>query len=218
MPPRRTTLTYSSEDAAPVDQTQVFVYYCKFSGKHAITTDCNLNKAPRRRTDHALVVDTNKYTVKLYTADGGVKYIKRSYLYILDNALTTYSAEEGFGQGGKQPVPPCILSVGPHTSQIALEIDDRGNKAMILKVSADYVRVQIKSGITHPAANEELLEYMRTVLGVRLSQLSLTRGESTRHKLLRVDELTPDQLFEKVQLALQGAIAAQPFKAGGSGA
>ena len=78
MPPRRTTLTYSSEDAAPVDQAQVFVNYCKYSGKHAITTDCNLNKAPRRRTDHALVVDTSKYTVKLYTSDGGVKYIKRS--------------------------------------------------------------------------------------------------------------------------------------------
>lgn len=29
MPPRRTTLTYSSEDAA-VDQHVVFVYYCKY--------------------------------------------------------------------------------------------------------------------------------------------------------------------------------------------
>lgn len=56
---------------------QVFVYYCKNSGKHAVTTNCNLNKAPRRATDHALVVDTQQYTVKLYTTDGGVKYIKR---------------------------------------------------------------------------------------------------------------------------------------------
>ena len=110
MPPRRTTLTYSSEDAS-IEQQAIFVYYCKYrwarggpgrraagivaaggatdctvesaqhpppprqerngarpaalpglhcSGKHAMTTDCNLNTAPRRRADHALVVRASR--------------------------------------------------------------------------------------------------------------------------------------------------------------
>ena len=79
MGPRRTTLTYSSEDAAPVVEEKVYVYYCKYSGKHALTTDCNLSQAPRRRTDHALVIDTQQHTVKLYTTDGGSKFIKRRW-------------------------------------------------------------------------------------------------------------------------------------------
>ena len=36
----------------------LFVYYCKYSGKHALTTDCNLATVPRRGTDHSLVLDT----------------------------------------------------------------------------------------------------------------------------------------------------------------
>jgi hypothetical protein len=75
--PRRATLTYSSEDAPELHSDQLYVYYCKYSGKHALTTDCNLAKAPRRRTDGASVIDTQLYKVKMYTTDGGVKCIKR---------------------------------------------------------------------------------------------------------------------------------------------
>lgn len=78
MGPRRTTLTFSSEDAGPLKEAAVFLYYCKYSGKHVLTTDCDLSKAPRRRTDHSLVIDTTKHTVRLYnTSDGGEKLIRR---------------------------------------------------------------------------------------------------------------------------------------------
>lgn len=40
----------------------------------------------------------------------------RRYLYVLDNALTTYTAGEG--GDGKPPVPPCILKVGPSKTQV----------------------------------------------------------------------------------------------------
>lgn len=45
--------------------------------RHALSTDCNLSKAPRRRTDGAIVVDTDFYVVQLYTVDGATKLIKR---------------------------------------------------------------------------------------------------------------------------------------------
>lgn len=38
------------------------------------------------------------------------------YLYVLDGALTTYTAGEG--GDGKPPVPPCILKVGPSKTQV----------------------------------------------------------------------------------------------------
>lgn len=79
MGPRRTTLTYSSDDAPTAhDDRRIYVYYCKFSGKHALTTDCNLGRAPRRRTDSSRVIDTEKYTVRLYTnADSNAKVLQR---------------------------------------------------------------------------------------------------------------------------------------------
>lgn len=75
----------------------------------------------------------------------------------------------------------------------------RADKAQVVKVSADYVRVQITHGIAHENAGEELLEFMRAVLGVRLSQLSVMRGESTRHKLLLVKDIAPATVFDKLQ-------------------
>jgi hypothetical protein len=191
--------------------------------------------------------------------------MSRRYLYILDDALTTYTADEsGLGEG-KPPVPPCILRVGKAT-QAALEVDDRGKRALVLKVTADFVRVQvraggeglgegtvgaatcngvwgagegagwvavtqtqtgglvsradgfpgvpptpcpsfhswlqIKAGINSGHANEELLEMLRGVLGVRLGQLSLKRGEDTRHKVLLVEGMSPEAVYTRLQTAV----------------
>ena len=43
----------------------------------------------------------------------------------------------------------------------------------------------------------------RTLLGARLSQLSVMRGESTRHKLLLVKDVSPAAVFDKLQSQLQ---------------
>lgn len=105
--PKRTTLTFTSEDAPAANEEKLYVYYCKFTGKHAFTVgkrpgwfsevlgapgllegctdlaryllgaDADINKLPRRRTDGARIVDTDVHTIKLYTSDGGVKLIKR---------------------------------------------------------------------------------------------------------------------------------------------
>eukprot|EP00884_Botryococcus_braunii_P012205 jgi/Botrbrau1/20986/Bobra.0144s0005.1 len=228
--PRRTTLTYSSEDAQVAAGEDVFVYYCKYSGKHVLTTNCDLTKAPKRRTDESSVIDTRRFVVRLYTRDGGVKLIRRGeiverqyrinkgnlpigyyseldgqYLYIFKNSLTTYSTEdkEKGVHAGAAPVPPCILPTDDGGTQISLEIDDRADVPAILKISADHIRIQIVHGIAHEAAGEELLEYMRAVLGVRLGQLSLLRGASTRHKLLVVEGHSPATVFHKVQATMK---------------
>jgi hypothetical protein len=75
--PKRTTLTFTSENAAKPDEEQLLVYYCKYSGRHALTTNISLGKLPRRKMDNSRVLDTQLYTAKLYTDDGGTKLIKR---------------------------------------------------------------------------------------------------------------------------------------------
>ncbi len=101
--PKRTTLTFTSEDAPKSSEDALFVYYCRYSGRHAFTcggsvavasllplasltahgalhglfADVDITRLPQRRTDSARIIDLDKYYVKLYTADGGVKLIKR---------------------------------------------------------------------------------------------------------------------------------------------
>jgi hypothetical protein len=57
--PKRATITFSSDDAPTVDSEELHVYYCKWSGKHAITTNCDLRRAPRRRTDNSSVRESH---------------------------------------------------------------------------------------------------------------------------------------------------------------
>lgn len=226
--PRRATLTYSSEDALAAQTEQVYVYYCKYSGLHTLTTNCNLSKAPRRRTDGSRVIDTRTFTAKLYTSDGGNKLIKRQsgaiekqyrynigklpvayrtepdgrFLYILEDAVSSYSSHDP-AQGNSPPVPPCISALDKDTTQVSLEIDDRADKPAIMKISADHVRMEIVHAITAPETNEEILEVMRAILAVRLSQMSLIRGESTRHKLLMVQKVKPADIYQRLQKALR---------------
>ena len=52
------------------------------------------------------------------------------FLYILPDAVTAYSMQDGAGPGGgaepsKPPVPPCILPLEESTTQVSLEVDDR---------------------------------------------------------------------------------------------
>jgi hypothetical protein len=75
--PKRTTLTFTSDDAPKGAEEQLFVYYCKFSGRHALTTSISLSKLPRRKMDNSRVLDTEEHATKLYTTDGGTKLIKR---------------------------------------------------------------------------------------------------------------------------------------------
>ena len=188
-----------------------------------MTTDCNLFSAPRRKTDHSIVIDTTTFSVKLYAESGGVKFLKRKsgaiekqyrlqigavpiayrsepngrYLYVLDNALTTGNV--GALVEGKPPVPPCIqFSAKKNQTKVCVELEDRGSKQAILKISADAVRVQLEQSMQSLSVVEELLDYMRLVLGAKLSDMSIEDGDTPRDKLLVVTGMTGEQIFDKL--------------------
>ncbi|KAF8069384.1 hypothetical protein HT031_001499 [Scenedesmus sp. PABB004] len=119
--PKRTTLIYTSNDAPRTEGAHLFVYYCKYSGKHAFTTDVDIDTLPRRRTDNARILDTGEHALQLLTTDGGTKLLRRSdgrverqrrlnvgslpvaytcdardgLVYIMDRAVTSYDREAG---------------------------------------------------------------------------------------------------------------------------
>lgn len=124
--PKRTTTTYSSEDAPKGQEAQLAVYYCRFSGQAALITDANVAALPRRRTDGAAVLDTERFLVRLKAAEGAAKAVRRGegrfepqyryycgdlpvayrterggrYVYLLENALTAYAGGDAGGAKG----------------------------------------------------------------------------------------------------------------------
>ncbi|GAX83996.1 hypothetical protein CEUSTIGMA_g11421.t1 [Chlamydomonas eustigma] len=228
--PKRTTLTFTSEDAPKSGEDTLYVYYCKYSGKHAFTIDVDINKLPKRRTDGAKIADLDKYYVKLYTTDGGMKLIKRKdgkidrqfrlnigklpiaykssqdgkLLYILDNAVSTYVTDSN-AAGEKLLVPPCIARNESGQTQVRIDIEDRAHRPALVRISADSVRIHITINVQSDGCNEEILNLFSKILNVRLVQLQLARPAkpgSGRKRILVVDGLNPQEVFDKLQAAL----------------
>jgi len=119
------------------------------------------------------------------------------YLYVLDDALTTGNV--GALLEGKPPVPPCIqFSTNTNQTRVSIELEDRGSKQAILKISAHAVRVQLKQSMQSLSVVEELLDYMRLVLGAKLSEMSIEDADSPREKILVVSGMGSDQVFDKL--------------------
>ncbi|KAG6421303.1 hypothetical protein SASPL_117853 [Salvia splendens] len=242
--PKRTTHTYSSEDALPEGpDSDLFVYYCKPCGSHVLITDTQLQKMPKRKTDNAYVLDRKKHLARLNTSEAGKILLKRgegkverqyrmncvgcelfvcyraeedlesaSYIYVVDGALSTIAAETN-PQARRiefiklsysdAPVPPCISQLEGGLVQVAIEVEDRAQRSAITRVNADDVRVSVAAVAARGEANNELLEFMGKVLGLKLSQMTLQRGWNNKSKLLVVEDLTARQVYEKLLEAAQ---------------
>ncbi|KAB2038296.1 hypothetical protein ES319_D03G135900v1 [Gossypium barbadense] len=174
-----------------------------------------LPKMPKRKTDKAYVLDKKKHLARLNISEAGKVLLKRgegklekqfrmncigcglfvcyraeedletaSFIYAVDGALSTVAAETNPQDA---PVPPCISQLEGGLVQVAIEVEDRAQRSAITRVNADDVRVTVAAPAARGEANNELLEFMGKVLGLRLSQMTLQRGWNNKSKLL-VDE------------------------------
>ena len=237
--PKRATQAFSSEDAQVADDAKIGVYYCRYTGEHVLITDAELARLPKRKTDSARVLDTEKYTVRLKAvADGKATMIRREggkverqyrymcgelpvcykseeggrYLYIIDGALTAFNHAGGKGkkrageasaddEPGAPPVPPCIQQTSRGITQVAVEVEDRARQTAVVKISADEVTVGVTVG-AHQAGNE-LVDFFGKILRLRVSQMSLTRGWSTKSKLVMIRDLTPREVFDRLRESME---------------
>ncbi|KAH7442119.1 hypothetical protein KP509_03G071900 [Ceratopteris richardii] len=189
---------------------------------------------PRRKTDRAYVLDKQKYLARLNVAEAGKHFLKRGegkverqfrlkctgcelfvcyyseedldmapFLYVVDGALSSVAAETNPQDA---PVPPCISQLEGGLVQVAIEVEDRAQRAAITRVNADDVRVTVTAPAARGEANNELLEYMGKVLGLRLTQMTLQRGWNNKSKLLVVEDLTVREVYEKLLVAVQLAV------------
>eukprot|EP00262_Sarcandra_glabra_P021839 TRINITY_DN939_c1_g1_i2.p1 TRINITY_DN939_c1_g1~~TRINITY_DN939_c1_g1_i2.p1 ORF type:complete len:170 (+),score=21.77 TRINITY_DN939_c1_g1_i2:106-615(+) len=151
--PKRTTHTYSSEDAHPDGpESDLFVYYCKHCGSHVLITDTQLQKMPKRKTDKAYVLDKNKHLARLNINESGKILLKRGegklekqfrmtcmgcglfvcYRSDEDSEVAQYiyvvdgalSSVAAETNPQDAPVPPCISQLEGGLVQVAIEVED----------------------------------------------------------------------------------------------
>jgi uncharacterized protein (TIGR00251 family) len=77
---------------------------------------------------------------------------------------------------------------------LAVHVTPRSRKNEIVGVDGQALRVKLTAPPVGGAANIALCEFLARVLGVRKSAVTLVAGQSSRHKVVRVEGLTADQV------------------------
>eukprot|EP01023_Acetabularia_acetabulum_P065017 TRINITY_DN8557_c0_g1_i1.p3 TRINITY_DN8557_c0_g1~~TRINITY_DN8557_c0_g1_i1.p3 ORF type:complete len:237 (+),score=29.73 TRINITY_DN8557_c0_g1_i1:134-844(+) len=232
--PKRATLTYTSEDPSHLKgHLQLFVYYCRYSGQLALTTDCDLEKLPRRRTDCSHILDTNTHMLKLYTqrqqqptfvqrTDGEIERQYRENLMQGDLPIGYWSEEDGqffyifpdsvtvMEHGSKcpdmysDPVPPCILPKLEGGCRMRLKQEKTG-KTALNRVTAEAVYFQSQNPIQEDAGCSEVLGLVGKALGVGAALLSVDENVRVGDDsvLLLINVMSPEQVYAKLKTKCQ---------------
>ena len=64
--------------------------------------------------------------------------------------------------------------------------------------AGDVLQVKIKAAPEKGKANRELVDFLSGLLGIKRSSLTVVKGETSRHKLLAIEGLTPSEAIKRL--------------------
>lgn len=92
--------------------------------------------------------------------------------------------------------PACIRSVPPSSVAITIHAKPGSKVAAITDLSDEGLGVQIDAPAKDGEANAALLDYISSVLGVKRRQVSIGCGSKSRDKVVIVEEMTLQNVFD----------------------
>merc|ERR1711904_476375 len=224
--PRRSTHYYTSENSILKRGEDFLIYFCKYSGRRVIVCDTDIESLPKRKSDHSYVLDRQKYKVKMYLTDGGIKYLKRGtkierqyrmnvgslpvcytdnadgrFVYILKNALSAFNRPT---TSDTILIPPCISQITVNSVQILVGFDEMSNALQplhnkLISISADKIILMTKNRVGSDGFHDEVLSSFREIFNKRHSQLKLTIGFTATERLLIVSDANAEKLYRILQ-------------------
>jgi uncharacterized protein (TIGR00251 family) len=77
---------------------------------------------------------------------------------------------------------------------LAVRVTPRARKNEIVGVAGEAIKVKLAAPPVEGAANAALCAFLAEQLGVRKSAVTLVAGQTSRHKVVRVDGVTVDEV------------------------
>ena len=78
-------------------------------------------------------------------------------------------------------------------TQLKIYVQPGASQTLIVGPHGDRLKIKVKSPPEDNQANEEVLEFLRRILGVRKNEIRIIRGEKSRQKDLLI-ELPPKKV------------------------
>jgi len=222
MPPKKQTLTYSSEDVRNAQEDELRVLYCRYSGKPALITDASLRHTPRRKRDGAFVLDPSVCNLRLlaerqsyptlvlrhdtnklekhfrFTIDKlPIAYKSPSpssrLVYLLPDAITSHAASDN--SVPDRPVPPCIRSEEGGCG-IAVVLQDMQPAYRLRRIGADEITFAVRDPAEDVTVS--LQQMIARILRVKQSAVHVYPGRSLQSRFVKVENLSPREAYERL--------------------
>ncbi|XP_010551181.1 PREDICTED: UPF0235 protein C15orf40 [Tarenaya hassleriana] len=97
--------------------------------------------------------------------------------------------------------PSCIRHFPPSSVAITIHAKPGSKSASITDVSEEAVGVQIDAPARDGEANAALVDFMSSVLGVKRRQVSIGSGSKSRDKVVIVENMALQSVFEALSKA-----------------
>ena len=82
---------------------------------------------------------------------------------------------------------------------LSVRLTPRGSKNEILGWDGDTLRIKVTAPPVEGAANKACVEFVAECLGVKRSQVAIASGEKSRDKLLRLTDVTNEQVRQRLR-------------------
>jgi hypothetical protein len=95
------------------------------------------------------------------------------------------------------PLPP-YLRAQPDGVRLAIKLQPRASANEIGKPLGNELRIKVTAPPVDSAANEELVRFLAETLDCPRNCVELVRGHTSRHKVVKVHGLSPDQVLKRL--------------------
>jgi uncharacterized protein len=82
----------------------------------------------------------------------------------------------------------------PRSVRIAVYVQPRAKRTEIAGRHGTDLKIRVAAPAVDQAANEALLAFIASRLGVRARDVRLVAGATSRHKVLEIDGITPEEI------------------------
>jgi len=96
---------------------------------------------------------------------------------------------------------PEFLTVQPDGVSLAIKLQPRASANEIGKPLGNELRIKVTAPPVDAAANEALLRLLAETLDCPRRAVVLLRGQTSRHKIVKLHGLSPDEVLAKLRSA-----------------
>ena len=95
-----------------------------------------------------------------------------------------------------------FLSAHPDGVLLSVKVQPRASKNQIGAVQNGELKIQVTAPPVDAAANEALIELLAEKLGCGRNRIEIVRGHKSRHKVLQVYGIGPEDVLERIRAPL----------------